>query len=61
MKIELVAEIVILSEPKEIECTNTMTDEDIHKLRKEYGETLQKAGYTVKETYATYKGKFYSD
>ena len=60
MKIKLIAEIIVLSEStKEIE--DTMTDEEIHALRREYEETLQKAGYTVKETYATYKGKFYSD
>lgn len=61
MKIELIAEIVVLSEPKEIEGTDTMTDEEIHALRREYCETLQKEGYIVKETYATYKGIFYSD
>lgn len=61
MKIELIAEIVVLSESKEIECIDTLTDEEIHKLRREYSETLQKEGYIVKETYATYKGIFYSD
>lgn len=61
MKIELIAEIVVLSEPKEIEGTDIMTDEEIHELRREYRETLQKEGYIVKETYATYKGIFYSD
>ena len=62
MKIELIAEIVVLlSEPREIERIDTMTDEEIHALRREYRETLQKEGYIVKETYATYKGIFYSD
>ena len=59
MKIKLIAEIIVISESnKEID---TPTDEEIHALRREYEETLQKEGYTVKETYATYKGKFYSD
>ena len=61
MKIELIAEIVVLSEPKEIEGIDTMTDEEIHKLRREYSDQLHKEGYIVKETYATYKGIFYSD
>lgn len=61
MKIELIAEIVVLSESKEMEVADNMTDEEIHELRREYHETLQKEGYIVKETHATYKGIFYSD
>ena len=61
MKIELIAEIVVLSESKEMDGTDTMTDEEIHALRREYSNQLQKEGFMVKETYATYKGIFYSD
>lgn len=62
MRIELIAEIIVLSESnKEIDGTDTLTDEEIHELRREYSETLQREGYIVKETYATYRGIFYSD